>query len=146
MVLTMTIFTEYINNFLYNWGELSLKNSSVSCDFYTSFHFISPALLAVMLIWKQHFFHVCICIVLKNGVLSWSGKIGIWVSQSFHFLNLKFLWKLHLWYYQARLSAILILRYSPSKGTTSFISYCFSKPTFTHISGSTCSILMGFST
>ena len=39
---------------------------------------------------------------------------------------------------------ILILRYSPSKEAT-FVSYCFSKPTFTHISGSTCPILMGFS-
>ncbi len=45
----------------------------------------------------------------------------------------------------SRLSAILILRYSPSKKTTSFVSYCFSKPTFTHISGSKCPILMGFS-
>ncbi len=45
----------------------------------------------------------------------------------------------------SRLSAILILRCIPSKKTTSFVSYYFSKPTFTHISGTKCPILMGFS-
>ncbi len=35
----------------------------------------------------------------------------------------------------SRLSAILILRYSPSKKTLSFVSYCFWKPSLTHISG-----------
>ena len=44
-----------------------------------------------------------------------------------------------------RLSAILILRYSSSKKTTSFVFYCFSKPTFTHISGNKCLSLMVFS-
>ena len=45
----------------------------------------------------------------------------------------------------SRLSEILIFRYSPSKEATSFVSYCFSHPTFTHISGSKCPILMEFS-
>ncbi len=34
---------------------------------------------------------------------------------------------------------------SPSKKPTSFVLYCFSNPTFTHISGIKCPILMGFS-
>ncbi len=45
----------------------------------------------------------------------------------------------------SHLLAILILRYSPSKKATSFVSYCFSKPTFTHISGTKCPILLRFS-
>ena len=45
----------------------------------------------------------------------------------------------------SRLLAILITRYSPSKRTTTFVSYCVLKPTFTHISACKCPILMGFS-
>ncbi len=45
----------------------------------------------------------------------------------------------------SRLLAILIARYSQLKRTTSFVSYCFSWPTFTHISGTKCPILRGFS-
>ncbi len=55
-------------------------------------------------------------------------------------------WSYMIWSrWISRLSAILILRYSPTKKTTSFVSYCFSKPTFTHISGTKCPILIGFS-
>ncbi len=45
----------------------------------------------------------------------------------------------------SRLLAILILRYSLSKKTSFVVSYCFSKPTFTHISRTECPILMEFS-
>ena len=45
----------------------------------------------------------------------------------------------------SHLSALLIVRYSLSKKTASFVSYCFSKPTFTHISRTNCPIFMGFS-
>ena len=44
----------------------------------------------------------------------------------------------------SRMSAILIVRYSPSKKTTYFVFYCFSKPTFTHISGTNVRFWWGF--
>ncbi len=56
-------------------------------------------------------------------------------------------WK-HMWYDQAE-SVVCrqywFYRYSPSKKITSFVSYCFSQPTFTHISGTKWPIFMGFS-
>ncbi len=39
----------------------------------------------------------------------------------------------------------ILIVLSPSKKITIFVSYCFSKPTFTHIFGTKCPILMGYS-
>ncbi len=53
-----------------------------------------------------------------------------------------------MWYVQAESSHLLIIltvRYSSSEKTASFVSYCLSKPTFTHILGTKGWILMKFS-
>ncbi len=73
-------------------------------------------------------------------------RIRRWRVLVFLFIIISVMYTYVIWSsWISHLSAILILRYSPSKETTSFGSYCFSKPTFTHISESTCPILMGFS-
>ena len=73
-------------------------------------------------------------------------RIRRWRVLVFLFIIISVMYTYVIWSsWISHLSAILILRYSPSKETTSFGSYCFSKPTFTNISESTCPILMGFS-
>ncbi len=85
--------------------------------------------------------HVSICI----GYCIWVSQILNTLWRLFNSVGPLSLPKYVIWSsWISLLLAILVLRYGPSKKTT-FVSYCFSQPTFTHISGTKCPILMGFS-